>query len=203
MNVIWERKKIVLPGVNTIWPGGEKYFFLLILLILFFLAFIFIAYINDWNFIKTTITLLPAFLINILQASGRKIEKVSTDGENILIETKRWHLKPLEDIQVTISDIKSCKYSAWLGLKLVTKKKSFKLMDSSGGDMSTAVLRYLKQFDFIMGLDDTHAEYAKKHLEQKVKTFTLGFGPSEKRQWYAYWVYSIDPQGFSNDLLVL
>ena len=200
MNVIWERKSILWPGLNTIWPGAEKYFFPLILLILFFLVFIFTAYLNDWNYLKITINLLPAFLMTVFQVSGRKIENISTDGKTLFMETKWWHLKPLEVIQVAIADIKTCKYSAWLGLKLVTKEKNFKLVDSSGGDMSTAVLQYLKQFDFIEGLGDTPVVYAKKRLEQKVKRFTLGFGPSEKRQWYAYWVYSIDPQGFSNDL---
>lgn len=200
MNVIWERKSILWPGLNTIWPGRRKYFFPLVLLILYFLAFIFIAYLNDWNYIKTTLSLLPFFLMTIFQASRREIEKVSTNGKTLFIETKRWYLKPLEVIQVATSDIKSCKFSVWLDLKLVTKNKNIKLMDSSGGDMSTAVLQYLKQFDFIEGIGDTPAVYAKKRLEQKVNRFTFGFGPSEKRQWYAYWVYSIDPQGFGNDL---
>jgi len=200
MEVIWEKKAGFWSGLDIIWPGTAKYFIPFVLLIVFSLLFIFTAYINNWNLIKTTITLLPSLFMSLIPASRSQIEKISTDGEALFVEKRRWYQKRSEIMRVAISDIKRSKFSVLFDLRLVTKKRNYKLTDSSGGDMSTALLQYLRQFDHIVGFDDTPVEYAKRHLDQKVKKFTLGFDHSTKRQWYAHWLYSIDPQDFGNDL---
>jgi len=200
MKVIWEKKAPFWPGLDIIWPGKAKYFLPFVFLIAFSLLFIFTAYIDDWNLIKTTVTFLPGFLISIIQVSRNEINKISTDGAMLLIEKRRWYWKQSELIRVAIGDITRYEFSVLLGLKLFTKKRNHKFPDSSGGDMSTALLKYLRQFDHISGLGDAPLEHAKKHLEQKIKRFTLGLDHSAKRQWYTHWVYSLDPQGFGNDL---
>jgi hypothetical protein len=173
-------------------------------MLLYFLLFIFIAVINDWDIVKSLVGFLPTGVIGMIQFSRSSVDKILADGEVLLIQKKRsvflWRPIQRKMMKVTIDDIKYCNFNAMFGPKLVTKQKNYNLVDSSGGDMITALLQYLKQFDHIKGLDDSPIEHAEKYLEQKVLRFTLGFNHPIKRQWYDNWVYPIDPQGFGNDL---
>jgi hypothetical protein len=204
VKTIWEEKAGFFSGLEFIWPGISEWLPQLTFMLLYFLLFIFIAVINDWNIVKSLVGFLPTVVIGLIQSRISVVEKVSADGEVLLLQEKRslffWRPIQRKVIHVLIANIKRCNYNALIGFKLITKEKSYKLTDSSGGDMSTALLRYLSQFDHIKGLANTPVQHARESLEKKVLRFTLGFEHPIKRQWYDHWVYPIDPQGFGNGL---
>ncbi len=204
MKTIWEEKAGFFSGLELIWPGISEWLPQLAFILLYVILFVFIAFLNDWNIVKSLVGFLPTVVIGLVQSRMSVVDKMSADGKVLLLQKKRsiflWRPIERKVIQVAIANIRGCNYSTLFGLKLFTNKKSYKLIDSAGGDMSTALLRYLRQFDHIKGLGDTPVQHARKYLEQKVLRFTLGFEHPIKRQWYCHWVYPIDPQGFGNDL---